>query len=70
MTKELDLLEDISNTLSKIKYEDSITDEIMSVLKKHINLSELNIYIFDKSTNSLRNFSKIFWEKAKSVTLS
>lgn len=58
MTKELDLLEDISNTLSKIKYEDSITDEIMSVLKKHINLSELNIYIFDKSTNSLRNFSK------------
>lgn len=58
MNKELDLLSEVSNIFSKIKYEDSITDEILSILKNHTNLSELNIYIFDKPTNSLRNFSK------------
>ena len=58
MNKDLQLLSNISSLLSKIKYEDSLTDEITEVIKEHTNLSNLNIYIFDKSTNSLRNFSK------------
>ena len=47
MNKDLQLLSNISSLLSKIKYEDSLTDEITEVIKEHTNLSKLNIYIFD-----------------------
>jgi len=58
MNNELNLLSNISDIFSKIKYGENFTEEVSAILKAHIDSSELNIYIYDKSTNSLRNFSK------------
>lgn len=58
MGNELALLSNISDIFSKIKYGENFTEEVSDILKSHIDSSELNIYIYDKSTNSLRNFSK------------
>ncbi len=58
MSKELNLLSNISDVFSKIKYGENFTEEVSEILKSHIDSSELNIYVYDKSTNSLRNFSK------------
>ena len=38
MNKDLQLLSNISSLLSKIKYEDSLTDEITEVIKEHTNV--------------------------------
>ena len=58
MNTELSLLSSISDIFSKVKFGENFTEDVSNILKSHIDSSELNIYIFDKSTNSLRNFSK------------
>lgn len=58
MSTELNLLSNISDIFSKVKFGENFTEDVSNILKTHIESSELNIYIFDKSTNSLRNFSK------------
>lgn len=57
-TNRLDLLWDITKTLSDNHDAEKIVNAIENCLKKHINCEKADIFIWDKNSQSVKNFSK------------
>ena len=55
---ELNLLTEISKIFTKINDSENLVTEIEKSLKTYFNDFKLNIYIYDETTHSLRDFSK------------
>lgn len=55
---ELNLLTDISRVLTENSNSTDIINKLNSVFNKYIALDNLNIYVYDENTKTLRDFSK------------
>ena len=55
---QLDFLWDISKTLSDNYNAEQIVSEIEKCLNRHINCQKAEVLIWDKNTNTVKNFSK------------
>ena len=57
-TNQLDFLWDISKSLSDSYDAEKIVCSIQTCLKKYINCEKAEVLIWDKNTNTVKNFSK------------